>query len=165
MIIYFFVKLHRKLFVIALICLFCTSVQAQVLDSVKYEVGVSASATSNGVVPFWMRSNQYGSIPLTGASSSFHGKIIKEYNPHRDSSGKHRLWDWGLGVEGRMNIGNRAQFIPIEAYIKARTSIFQLKIGRSKEIFGLVDSTLSSGAFSIYCNRFFRMPITSCECY
>src|SRR5690606_36557084 len=36
--------------------------------------------------------------------------------------------------------------------IKAKAKIFQLKIGRSKDIVGLVDSILGSGAFSISGN-------------
>lgn len=39
-----------------------------------------------------------------------------------------------------------------EGYIKGRLSIFQLKGGRSKEITGLVDSSLSSGAFAVSGN-------------
>jgi len=108
----------------------------------------SVSGISDNIVPFWMRSMQYGSIPLNGLSTSVIGGIQKAYDPSR----KHKLLDYGVAAEARLNAGNTTQFILIEAYAKARLSIFQLKVGRSKEIIGLVDSTLSSGAFAVSGN-------------
>jgi len=108
----------------------------------------SVSGISDNIVPFWMRSMQYGSIPLNGLSTSIIGGVQKTYDQLR----VHKLFDWGFDAEARLNAGSTTQFILIEAYAKARLSIFQLKVGRSKEITGLVDSTLSSGAFSVSGN-------------
>lgn len=55
-------------------------------------------------------------------------------------------------AESRVNLGNKAEVILIEAYAKAKLGIFELKAGRSKDIMGLVDTTLSTGAFSMSGN-------------
>lgn len=97
--------------------------------------------------PFWLRANKYGSIPETGASLSLIGSIHKEYNSHETG-----IFDWGVGVEGRFNIGHELDFALIEGYGKIRVSIFELKAGRAKEVMGFCDTTLSSGSFSVSGN-------------
>lgn len=113
---------------------------------ISAEVGLSLNTISNNAVPLWMRSNKYGSIPLSGNSMSILGSVQKDYN----SSNK--IVDWGAKVNGRLNIGHKAEFIPVEAYIKGKLSIFQIKVGRSYEKEGLVDSLLSSGSFTLSGN-------------
>ncbi len=100
--------------------------------------------TTPGVVPFWLRSNQYGSIPLDGASLSFIGSARKDY----DLSGK-KLFDWGASFEGRANLGQGSNLMLVEGYVKVRLGIFELRAGRSKKITGLCDTTLSSGSWAI----------------
>ena len=111
-------------------------------------ISLGLIGTSDNSIPLWMRSRQYGSIPLSGMSASVIGGIQKSYDPNRNS----KLLDWGAAAEARVNEGNTTQTILVEAYAKARLSIFQLKAGRSKEFTGLVDSTLSSGSFAISGN-------------
>jgi len=108
---------------------------------------IGGVATSSDHVPFWFQANQYGSIPLPGTSASAIGSIHKDYDT---LSG--RLVDWGAGVEGREDLGSGSRFTLIEGYGKLRVGIFELKAGRSKEIMGLVDTSLSSGAFAISGN-------------
>ncbi|MCF0062707.1 capsule assembly Wzi family protein [Dyadobacter chenwenxiniae] len=115
---------------------------------IRLGLAAMASVTSNKQVPFWMRSNQFGSVPLDGPSLSLIGNIGHNYSLNR----KNKLTDWGFYVEPRLNIGRNSELILIEGYAKGRLGIFQLKAGRSREIMGLVDSTLSSGAFSVSGN-------------
>ena len=96
------------------------------------------------MVPFWLRSNQYGSIPLDGASLSFIGSARKDY----DLSGD-KLFDWGASFEGRANLGQGSNLALIEGYGKVRLGIFELRAGRSKKITGLCDTTLTSGSWAI----------------
>lgn len=112
------------------------------------KITLSAYSFSDQQLPFWFRTNQYGSVPLNGTSGSAIASIQKNYKV----ADKKNLLDWGLGIEGRVNIGNKSQFILTEGYIKGRLSIFQLKAGRSKEIIGLIDTCLSAGAFSVSGN-------------
>ena len=100
--------------------------------------------TTPGVVPFWLRSNQFGSVPLDGASLSLVGAARKDY----DLSGD-KLFDWGASFEGRANLGNGSNLTLIEGYGKVRLGIFELRAGRSKKITGLCDTTLSSGSWAI----------------
>jgi len=100
-------------------------------------------------VPFWMRSNQYGSVPISGASMSLIGRASKEYSV---DSTRRRLFDWGAGFEGRANLGSGSNFIPVEAYGKIRLAMFEVKAGRSKDIMGLCDTLLSSGSFAVSGN-------------
>lgn len=98
-------------------------------------------------IPFWLRSNQFGSIPLDNASISFIGKSQKDYDKNKAG-----IFDWGVSVEGRLNIGNKSSFTLIEGYGKLRLGIFELRAGRAKEIIGLCDTSLSSGAFAVSGN-------------
>ncbi|MCC9166165.1 capsule assembly Wzi family protein [Pontibacter harenae] len=111
-----------------------------------YEVQGVASSSSERL-PFWLRSNQYGSVPLPGTSLSIINRVSRDYDSTRT-----RLFDWGASFEGRANIGERTELLLIEGYGKLRVGPFELKAGRSKEIMGLVDTTLSSGAFSVSGN-------------
>ncbi|WP_165940233.1 capsule assembly Wzi family protein [Dyadobacter psychrotolerans] len=111
-------------------------------------ISVNGIATSHNSVPFWMRSQQYGSIPLSGASASVSGMILKNYHP----AGQKKLLDWGAAAEGRLNAGTKIDAILVQSYVKVRLGIFQLKAGRSRDLTGLVDSTLSSGAFAVSGN-------------
>jgi hypothetical protein len=99
-------------------------------------------------VPFWMRSNQFGSVPPPGASLGLIGAVKRDYDrtkPH--------LADWGISAEGRLNVGNPTGFILLEGYGKARLGIFEFKGGRVKDIMGLCDTSLSSGSFSVSGNN------------
>lgn len=100
--------------------------------------------TTPGHVPFWLRSNQFGSIPLDGTSMSFIGSARKDYDWSND-----KLFDWGASVEGRANLGQGSTLTLIEGYGKVRLSIFELRAGRSKQIVGLCDTTLTSGSWAV----------------
>lgn len=113
-----------------------------------YGLAASAIATSGNRVPFWMSSNQYGSVPLSGISASLSGFVKRDYN-----TAKSNPWiDWGGAVDARFNAGSKAQLILVEAYLKAKLSIFQLKAGRSRDVMGIASSELSSGNFAISGN-------------
>jgi hypothetical protein len=110
----------------------------------NFTVQTLGGYTTPGVVPFWLRSNQFGSIPLDGASLSFIGAARKDY----DLSGD-KLFDWGASFEGRANLGQGSNLTLIEGYGKIRLGIFELRAGRSKKSTGLCDTTLTSGSWAI----------------
>ena len=112
-----------------------------------YNLEALGGFISSGSVPFWLRSNQNGSIPLNRASLSLIGSTHKEYD-----NTKTRLVDWGASIQGRINIGQSSNFKLIEGYGKLRVSLIEIKAGRSRKIMGLCDSSLSSGSFSISGN-------------
>ena len=112
-----------------------------------YSAGSSAGYISPGKIPFWLRSDQFGSVPIDDLSMSFTGSVIKDYN----YTGS-RKFDWGAALDGRLNAGDNSNFILVEGYAKMRYSIFELRGGRSKSATGLRDTTLSSGSFSMSGN-------------
>jgi hypothetical protein len=134
----------KKILILTIILFVHLIANAQVKD-VHVSLEMQGIETTNGTVPFWLRSNQFGSIPLSGTSGSLIGKIRKDYDTTK-------RFGWGASFEGRGNVGQRSQFILVEGFVKAHAGIFELKAGRSKDIVGLVDSTLSTGSFPISGN-------------
>lgn len=117
-------------------------------SKLTYEVEAQAIGTTNDVVPFWMRSNQFGSVPSNGGSGSFIGRGSKDYD--RVETG---IFDWGVSFEGRANIGKNSKALLIEGYAKVKLGMIQLKAGRSKDVMGLnYNQSLSSGNFAISGN-------------
>lgn len=105
------------------------------------------TATGKSAAPFWLRVNRFGDAPTEWLSTGLIPKIEKRYNEKGQP-----FFDWGLGLEGRFAVGRKSQAILIESYIKGKAGIFELRVGRSRDLMGLVDSTLSAGAFSISGN-------------
>ena len=134
----------KKLIVFVALLNFYAVVRAQEKD-IHISLEAQGIATTSDAVPFWLRSNQFGSVPLSGGSGSFIGRMRKDYDTTR-------TFDWAASFEGRVNIGKRTQFDLIEGLVKAHAGIFEIKAGRSKDIVGLVDSTLSTGSFAISGN-------------
>ncbi len=138
----------KKRLSISFICslgfvLFCVQVNAKD-NLLTGSMEASGSYSTPGSIPFWFRSNQFGSIPLDRTSTSLTGGFHKDYNttnPH--------LVDWGIGLEGRANLGYRTNYSLIEGYAKVKLAMFELKGGRSKEIMGLCDTSLTSGAWTL----------------
>lgn len=139
-------KVWSLFFFIALFLLSNQTILSQ-WKKLNYNIETLGGVISPGHVPFWLRSNQYGSIPLDNASLSLIGSVHKDYGRTKKS-----LVDWGASIEGRTNIGHNSNFSLIEGYGKLRISVFEIKVGRSKEIMGLCDSSLSSGAFAVSGN-------------
>ena len=117
------------------------------LDNFSANTGIFAGYVTPGHVPFWLRANQFGSVPLDKASVSFLESIRKDY-----STKKGKKIDWGASFEGRINVGYKSKFILVEGFGKIRASIFEIKAGRVKEITGLCDTSLTSGSWSISGN-------------
>jgi hypothetical protein len=132
-------------------------IQGQTNEKYKREIELDAIGTTSGVVPFWMRSNQFGSIPSSGVSSSLIGKFSKVYVHENGVSmidqDAYKLVDWGFNFEGRANGGEYSKFLLIDASVKLKVGIFQLKGGRSRDVEGIItDNSLTSGNFSISGN-------------
>lgn len=93
-------------------------------------------------VPFWMRSLQYGSVPVSGTSLSLIGAYVRDYQGTRDKI------RFGMGVQARGNLGTSVEGILLEAYVKARTKRLEFKAGRFRQVLGLTDTTLGMGGFT-----------------
>lgn len=129
-----------------LLILYFSAVQGQE-KVIRTSVQTIGSYISPNHTPFWLRSNQYGSIPLDKASVSFIGKVKKDYLIEKSG-----IFDWGASFEGRANVGESSEFLLIEGYGKFKVGIFELMGGRSKAITGLCDTILTSGSFAVSGN-------------
>ncbi|WP_234736683.1 capsule assembly Wzi family protein [Tellurirhabdus bombi] len=117
----------------------------------QFRVEAGAYASSNEQLPFWLRANQYGIVPLTGPLATLRVGAYSDYRkPYLDGSQlKKKTFDWGYGVELVGNGGGKEQaFLLPEAYVKARLGIIELYAGRRREIIGLADTTLTSGSYA-----------------
>lgn len=120
---------------------------AKMPDSYHLEAGTFLSSSAK--TPFWLRSNQYGLVPLKSPSATFRAGLRADYDTARV---RRRQFDYGYGVNVVANAvslspAENAVLLP-EAYVKVRLGIFEAYVGRRRELFGLADSTLSSGSYS-----------------
>ncbi|WP_337041045.1 capsule assembly Wzi family protein [Emticicia sp. 17c] len=134
-----------RIFVVILLCLTLRTVFAQEKQFqnkfiYQFEVGGYFSLTNK--LPFWQASNQYGSIPKDLPSFLCRQSIRTK----RDTLNKFFKLDYGLEVV--TILGKQPQLLLPEAYICTKIGKFQVYAGRKKEIFGIVDTILSSGSLS-----------------
>ncbi|MBN2482463.1 MAG: hypothetical protein JXB19_12045, partial [Bacteroidales bacterium] len=116
-------------------------------NNLNFNLAMSAGYNGPGKVPFWLRSSQFGSVPPEGASIGLISTIQKDYD-----QAKAHVADWGFVVEGRFNLGKPSDFILTEGYGKFRMGKFELLAGRSRDIMGLCDTSLTSGAYAVSGN-------------
>ncbi|GAB4007745.1 hypothetical protein GCM10028808_12190 [Spirosoma migulaei] len=116
----------------------------QRVNQYQLEVGGLGSSAQT---PFWLRANQYGTVPLKNPTLRLNAGFRSDYQPI-DSTGYKPKMDWGYGVNVVANLGTSTQFLLPEAYIKARFGAFELYAGRRKEMVGLVDTLLTTGAYA-----------------
>lgn len=115
----------------------------------KYTAEAGTIISTNGETPFWLRANQYGIVPNQSPIFTLRGSVSSDYKKAITKEDQYKLakFDWGYGLNIVGNVGKENQFLIPEAYIKAKFGAFEIYAGRRREIFGLVDSTLSSGSY------------------
>jgi hypothetical protein len=129
------------------------AVYSQRISQYQFEAG---GLTSSAHTPFWLRANQYGTVPLTNPALRIDASLHSDYQP-RDSTGYRPKTDWGYGVNVVANVGNTNQFLLPEAYVKGRYGAFELYVGRRKEVIGLMDTLLTTGSY-IWSGNAMPMP-------
>ncbi len=128
------------------------------LESLQKEVEVGAFLSTSGQNPFWLRSNQYGIVPLESPGVTIRGRIGTEQsslnpsNLFRKKDSIDRSLNWkgfklDYALETVINVGQTNQILLPEAYAAVKWKAFELYAGRRRDILGLVDTTLSSGSY------------------
>ena len=120
------------------------------------EVGGLGSNMSQ--TPFWLRTNQYGIVPLGGSAGTIRATLFRNYQtmPTPDSAlARRSRFDWGFGVAVVGNTGpvtrldpnlnDARQVLWPELFAKVRFGQIELFAGRRREVYGLGDTTLTSG--------------------
>ena len=98
---------HRKIILLSIVFLLFAGKVISQDNNYYFNVQALGGYTTPGHVPFWLRSNQYGSIPLDGASLSLIGSARKDYDLSKD-----KIFDWGASFEGRANLGQGSKLNP-----------------------------------------------------
>lgn len=109
--------------------------------NVHFKAELKTVVSDNGVTPFWIRNLQYGSIPLNTPGG------IAFLNYHKNYT-KNKKYDWKYSIEMAGWAGVNSDFMINEAYLSGRRGNWELWLGRRKEVYGLGDSTLTSGFYS-----------------
>ncbi|MFT6802518.1 MAG: hypothetical protein ACJA2N_001707 [Salibacteraceae bacterium] len=152
---------HIKPLLTILFCCIFGMAQAQFVKEIiknnRYQIGAGAFLSASENLPFWLHANQYGEVPLKSQFLQFSGSVHHEYDSLYTKAGKLNKFGWGYAARAVANVGKVNQFILSEGYLKARFSAFEFYAGRRKEIFGLVDTTLTSGSY-IWSGNALPMP-------
>lgn len=131
------------LFSLIICILQCTLVHGQRTNQYLLELGALASSNQT---PFWLRANQYGTVPLKSPIGYLSVGLRSDYLTS-DSTGYKPLVDWGYSINAVTNLGQTNQILLPEAYIKGRLGAFELYAGRRKEVIGLMDTLLTTGSY------------------
>jgi hypothetical protein len=118
--------------------------------SIHATVEAQAIVSDAGVTPFWMRSLQYGSVPMENP-----GLILRAWNGKGYNIKK--KYDWKYEVEATGWTGKRNDIWLTQAYISGRRGKWELWAGRRKEVYGLGDTTMTGG-FYIWSGNAVPMP-------
>lgn len=124
-----------------------SSFAQSLFSNTKYQLETGTYLSTSGSTPFWLRSNQYGVVPLESQFLTFRGAAHKEYDSTRNGQNKQKRFSYGYGLSTVVNVGKANQIILPEAFLKVRYGAFEIYGGRRKEIVGLVDTTLTSGSY------------------
>jgi hypothetical protein len=130
-----------KAFFFIIISAFSTLAQTpKVLKGVTYEAEAGVFLSTTPTNPFWIRTNQFGEVPLNSQVLTLRGQARKEYDSTKKMS-------YGYGARAVLNTGMKNQLLVTELYAKARYKALEVYAGRRREIVGLVDTTLTSGSY------------------
>jgi hypothetical protein len=113
----------------------------------NYSFKTGVLAASKKSTPFFLHTNQYGLIPNKAGVFYFSAGIQKDYDSLLTIKKDLKKLGIGYGANLHTNLGNTNQILLPEAFVKVRYHRVEFYAGRRKEIQGLTDSTLSSGAY------------------
>ncbi len=124
-----------------LVSLFASLITAVVDTSIHTTVEAQAIISDAGVTPFWMRSLQYGSVPMENP-----GLVLRAWNGKGYNLKK--KYDWKYEVEATGWTGIQNDIWLTQAYVSARRGKWELWAGRRKEVYGLGDTTTTGGFYT-----------------
>lgn len=126
---------------------------AQINSQHQAFVEVGGLVSSAERTPFWLRANQFGTVPASApigtARVGINGSVLLT-----DTSGLYarkapsRAYILNYSAETVGNIGKENQLLMPEYYVQLAHRQLELMVGRRREVIGLVDTTLSSGSYS-----------------
>ena len=118
-------------------------------------VETRALVSSDAQNPFWLRANQFGTVPLTGAAATLRAGVGGTYWL-TDTTRQHyvgmqptsrRPWTLHYQIEGVANVGQHRRLLLPDAYVRLRHRRLAVAAGRWREVVGLGDTLLTSGFY------------------
>lgn len=119
----------------------------KILHGHTYSFKTGLLAASKQSTPFFLHTNQFGLMPTKPGIAYLSAGISKDYDSLLTLKRKLKPFNYGYGINVHTNMGKTNQILLPEAYLKLRFNHLEFYGGRRKEIQGLTDSTLSSGAY------------------
>ncbi|GAB3577295.1 capsule assembly Wzi family protein [Spirosoma luteolum] len=113
-------------------------------------VEVGGLSAFGNQTPYWLRTNQYGTVPQTGNVATVRAEWQRDYRRDSTTRKQPRRVDWGAGLRAVLNVGSPhttydpALLLP-DAYLKVRLSGLELYAGNRREVVGIGDTLLTSG--------------------
>ena len=107
----------------------------------RTDVKLSAYASDAGQTPFWQRSLQYGQVPINNPGAVAIIRHAKTDN-YRNNLG------WKYEVEATTWGGKSNDVFLTQAYVSGRFKKWELWAGRRKEVYGLGDTSNTSGFYA-----------------
>ncbi|OIN57236.1 capsule assembly Wzi family protein [Arsenicibacter rosenii] len=111
----------------------------------QYSGELGSYFSSSARTPFWLRSNEYGIVPLKSPAATARFGLYSDYDSAKVAN---RKTDYGYGINLVGNIGPAGGVLLPELYAKIRFNIFEIYAGRRREHFGLADTSLTSGSYA-----------------
>ncbi|WP_304235987.1 capsule assembly Wzi family protein [Jiulongibacter sediminis] len=120
-------------------------------------MGLQAGASAGNTTPFWLRANDYGQFPDAPNFVQSDLNLRQDYDSLFQKNSALKPFSMGYGTQVIVQQSNQTRLIMPEAFIKLRYKHWELYVGRKKEIFGLTDTTHTSGS-CIWSGNALPMP-------
>jgi hypothetical protein len=129
--------------------LFCSSLSKaqKILHGHTYAFEAGLLAATKTSTPFLLHANQFGLVPTEAGIGYISAGFSKDYDSLLTIKRKLKDFNYGYGIQLHANSGKVNQLLLPEAYIKLRFKHLEFYAGRRREIQGITDTTLSSGAY------------------
>ncbi|MCE6990971.1 capsule assembly Wzi family protein [Dyadobacter sp. CY323] len=111
-----------------------------------YSAGLSGAISSTDS-PFWLQSNQFGSVPNHGSYLSGRAGFYRKYNVNNP-----RFLQCSAGIEGIANLNVRSTAFLTDLYLAGKAGPIEISIGQRREYMGLADSLLTTGSLAMSSN-------------
>lgn len=98
-------------------------------------------ASDAGYTPFFLRHLQYGNVPFKNPAIQASAWLKKSYDPQK-------TWDFRYDLEGSAWLGAQSDGVLTQAHLAGRWKKWELFAGRKREVYGLGDTSLTSGFYA-----------------
>ncbi|MHA4894189.1 capsule assembly Wzi family protein [Pedobacter sp. PWIIR3] len=158
----------RRFFILILLTITSLQVKSQLLDSLRFVIGTTATAATKSYLPLWLVSNKFGVISdqkfdfstHINATSAYH--TGEEYNPIYDKEDHGFYFQYGIDL---FNNAHLRKTIVDEAFISVKHKKMMVRAGRFRQIIGEIDPDLSSGSLGMSGNSLPIPEITASVAY